>query len=728
MNYFLLVVLTCIYFTCSAQVNFQDYVPIKSVGTVPDDFKKLTFEKVEEGLSKEDEVLSKSNQKQFLTKINYSIDAILNSGYVTFGDPLSNYVNEVADVLLKEEPSLREKLRFYILKTTDVNAFSTNQGIILVTTGLLAQMNSEAHLALILAHEIAHFTKNHVREQFEISIDKRKRNAIPFNTYSKEKELEADRFGLELFYDAGYSNAEVLNTFDILMYSYLPFDEVKFDPTYFNTKDVFIPENLFTKTNFPIKAVEDFNDENSTHPNIKKRKEAIQTEMEGYKNWGTKNSFLSDVKFQEVRNIARFETLRQELLNSNYANALYAIYLLEKVFPNSNYLKRMKAHAWLGLAIYKEASEYGDTYTKKSKLEGESAPLHVFIGGLSKLELYALSSRFVMDYYLNNKKDQEAIAMKNKLIDILAVEPKFDIKSFSEENFETSKSNALKLKPAQTETSSNSSKYEKIKKAKAVDSSTIPDSTNYHFYALADLVKDKSFFSDIVERRNEMSKKWNKVNKIDGDEFNDFALVDYMKKCKTNSTLTNDSFVFVEPEAEFSANNNKKQSIQEKSTQLYSELVLDVSTDLNLKAFSIGRKDMNYNGTETFNDRSVIKNAFNQLAKENVSPFPVDYGLLDEIGNRKNTHQILFSYLEYDRNKFPVAAALSAGVFFFPALVAIVPTYFFQRHNTTITNVMFDLQQGSICDVYSVSCNINPKKLVLRGFVYDYLSRIRKGS
>ncbi len=99
--------------------------------------------------------------------MHYGIDKILQSGLVIYGDDISNYVTKVANKLLKKEPKLRKELRFYTIKSNVTNAFSTDQGIIVVTSGLISQITSEAHLAYILAHEIAHYTEKHVVEGFE---------------------------------------------------------------------------------------------------------------------------------------------------------------------------------------------------------------------------------------------------------------------------------------------------------------------------------------------------------------------------------------------------------------------------------------------------------------------------------------------------------------------------------------------------------------------------------
>lgn len=51
--------------------------------------------------------------------------------------------------------------KFAIIDSDDFNAFSTPGGYVLITRGLLMQMRSEAELAGVLSHEIAHIEKKH---------------------------------------------------------------------------------------------------------------------------------------------------------------------------------------------------------------------------------------------------------------------------------------------------------------------------------------------------------------------------------------------------------------------------------------------------------------------------------------------------------------------------------------------------------------------------------------
>ena len=119
-------------------------------------------------------------------------------------------------------------VRTTILDTPRVNAFAqdsrSGSGYLYVTRGLLALADSEAELASVLAHEMAHLIAEHpalldkriatARETaaaLETIADRETANAaraaaeVAVQTYSRAQELEADRLGLRMMVDAGYA-------------------------------------------------------------------------------------------------------------------------------------------------------------------------------------------------------------------------------------------------------------------------------------------------------------------------------------------------------------------------------------------------------------------------------------------------------------------------------------------------------------------------------------------
>jgi predicted Zn-dependent protease len=146
-------------------------------------------------------------------------------------DPrLQTYVNHVGrwGAAQSSRPGL--PWRFGVLEAPQLNAFAVPGGTIFVTRGLVASMKSEAELAGVLAHEIAHVLQKHhlkaIQKGAQTSLagdalayalkDARSSEArdkllsLGTELYSrgldKADELEADRLGVVLAARAGYDS------------------------------------------------------------------------------------------------------------------------------------------------------------------------------------------------------------------------------------------------------------------------------------------------------------------------------------------------------------------------------------------------------------------------------------------------------------------------------------------------------------------------------------------
>ena len=84
-----------------------------------------------------------------------------------YQDPiLEDYLNQVADRLAPSELKGQEKVRIrvFTIKDPSLNAFTYPTGSIYVHTGLLARLENEAQLAVVLGHEMTHATHRHALE------------------------------------------------------------------------------------------------------------------------------------------------------------------------------------------------------------------------------------------------------------------------------------------------------------------------------------------------------------------------------------------------------------------------------------------------------------------------------------------------------------------------------------------------------------------------------------
>jgi predicted Zn-dependent protease len=716
----------------NSQINFDKYTTLMSKGPIPEDFTKETYKKLADDLKKDRSDLTNSQEKVFIEGTNYAIDEILHSGLVIYGDDISTYVSEIADKLLQNEGDLRSKLRFYTIKSNAANAFSTDQGIVFVTTGLIAQLTSEAQLAYVLAHEIAHYTEKHVVETFDWKTQNGRQNdrIERLSQYSKDKEFEADKIGIHMYNDAGYSVDEIFSTFDVLMYSYLPFDEIEFPFTYFNSSQIFVPSSLFPTKKYEIKAEEDYDDENSSHPNIKKRKEASEKEIGTISTWQNATQFLGIERFNQVRNIARFESVRSDIIDASYGNAMYSVFLLEKDFPNSIYLKRMKAQIWLNMMLYKSENMSAKMLDKTSEYEGESAAIHFFLKKLNREGMMTMALRQIHDLHIANLNDSEISAIYTRFVKEVSNDDKFKIESFSKKSFSEaandflmsqSDTNKIVLKDTIVKSTS---KYDRIKNKKNADAPENFDSTKFYLYGINDILIDSEFinqhdqFKKIKADEDKEIEKYNSLSNAEQKALD-------KKKVANEYSIGLKEIIVVEPMVISYKKGNVDNVKSEKLEKDFASAIESSAKSAGVTTYSIDSRSLINKGTQGFNERSLLISLLNQLAAEdNVNIFPVDFQLLNEIKNNYGTSKVMFSLVEHDYSPNITGMGVFSSLLLYPILFVYVPVGILTGNNTQMNVLILDLENGVIENGINYYFKDSPKKLQLGAHMYDIFKKL----
>lgn len=149
---------------------------------------------------------------------------------------LQEYVQRVGEKLARvsERPDLDWK--FTIVDTDDVNAFATMEGFVYISRGILPYFQSEAELAAVLGHEIAHITAGHLKSRQRkgalagiASVATAIFTGMPaladltsmagaalISGYGREAELEADRLGAKYLALAGYEPTALIEVISTL--------------------------------------------------------------------------------------------------------------------------------------------------------------------------------------------------------------------------------------------------------------------------------------------------------------------------------------------------------------------------------------------------------------------------------------------------------------------------------------------------------------------------------
>lgn len=365
----------------SAQSSLDKFSQLESQGTFPADFKKVLMEDKD------------------MADYNVFLRELVMDGNILYGTKLNDYVNTIVDNLLKDDLALRSKIHVYIMRSASVNAFSTDNGLLIVNIGLLAQVSNESELAFVLAHEIAHYAERHVSKINDYRDTLKDRNAIlhylKYQNRSREHEMAADRLALERFYSkTSYSYEAVDGVFDVLLYSDLPFDEVPFTNNLMETDFYQFPNNYFLANVNPISSRADNLDTLLTHPNIERRRGALQPRLANKSNAGRAVFVQSEELFNEVRKLARFECLNIFLTEHHYDKALYNAYVLKRQHPDNAFLDEVVVTALYGFSKHKNYSKIGDVIQPYKSVEGEMQQTSHFLSKLNRQESSLLAFRF----------------------------------------------------------------------------------------------------------------------------------------------------------------------------------------------------------------------------------------------------------------------------------------------------------------------------------------------
>jgi Zn-dependent protease with chaperone function len=189
-------------------------------------------------------------------------------------EAMESYVNKMLDSIMPANLASK-KIRAYISRNSSINAYCLYDGTMIVNVGLIAEAKSEAALAAIMGHELAHFQKNHHITNFKNSLKAKKKSKSALQAelmnkkFSQENEMEADMVGYDIAKSANYDLSDALSNFELFIREE-EYYQKRNKSMLANTDSVSITTSAGKyKVNTLEKLI-------SSHPDMKERKDKLQ--------------------------------------------------------------------------------------------------------------------------------------------------------------------------------------------------------------------------------------------------------------------------------------------------------------------------------------------------------------------------------------------------------------------------------------------------------------------
>ncbi|UTW63353.1 M48 family metallopeptidase [bacterium SCSIO 12741] len=650
-----------------AQLSKEDYRPLECKGEIPEVFLRLSSE-ISKEINEQNQYATESKRvrkqtENFYEMSNFMLDQILLSGDILFGATLTRYFNKIGKELMKDNPELQKKVTFFTFKSPHVNAFATDQGYIFVNVGLLAQVSNETELAFVLSHELVHYREQHnIQEFLETDLIKKGKGKYRYTStsdrvnsyyqYSRELETEADKEGLKMLANTNYNIKKAKGLFDVLLYSYLPFDEEEFDRGFLGNSSFEFPEKYFLDSVKSISARDDVSDELSTHPNIRKRRDAALKRFKKLqKSSKGKSTYLtSKEEFRYVRDIARFEIIRQNLLMHRYDRAIYNCFLMKEDYPNNKWLDKCLIQALSGALAYKEQNKSSEAMSYYKKVEGYSQDVSYFLRKIKKKELAITTTAKAYEIYQKYPDDKYLAKYAEDLMYHLISFYELSLEDFTrdkEDESEDEDGDDEESASAESEDDEDEdedddeelSKYDKIKKKKSEDKEAMSDDEKYYY-----LNAFRSFFKDpdfeiMFEKAYSRYQKNTDISESERARMTKQAKKREKMIAKKGEALGIDELVVVDPtylviddrgsnsKVNYAQSEGKKQDLKDK--------ISDISSDIELKTTLLDPKVFDYSQTKEFNALMKMKEWISEMSSHEVDS--VNSILLEELNQVSNS-------------------------------------------------------------------------------------------
>ncbi|PCJ64524.1 MAG: hypothetical protein COA58_12340 [Bacteroidetes bacterium] len=390
-------------------------------------------------------------QLKFIEQSTFLVDAIKNNGNIYINDSYTKLINEIADELLQESPDIRSNIHLYAYKAPYVNAFSTDQGDIFFTIGLLAHLDNEAELAFVVGHEIIHYIKQHNQAGFnkKIKVEKDRNNYEglsidesweEIHAFSRSLEQEADILSLSYFLKTEYDTSAIFTALEKLKTAHLGYSDTYFNFKFLLNDRLNIPPSFMSDT---MEQEESINNNPATHPEVETRISYCRSEINGRNSQGKKLFIKSSAQdFSSLKQQARKEQLLLLFDKHYYAKAIYNAYIQR----STNMEERDWYDNFINLSfnsITEIRQISSDLPEKQAEYSGELYKLWHFLYKSEKSDLLVIN--FIKSYY-DTQEDSSKYNKNhlNHLITLMVKKKSYILDKIKSSSSDTSDLDSLK--------------------------------------------------------------------------------------------------------------------------------------------------------------------------------------------------------------------------------------------------------------------------------------------
>lgn len=369
----------------------------------------------------------------------------LDHGGFLFDHPLNDLVNGVMATMLEQWPALQGRVRTFVARDAVPNAYSVGEGTIVVNLGLLERMETEAQLAFVLGHELAHYGLDHSDtdlwnyaraihdKEFAKKLKSISRSsynrveklsdlllgfALDKTRHGRMHEFEADSVGFDLLSRSPYQRSAGATSMDVLLAcDHEPWShDLDYHQAFLPAGAAFDPEHIRSARQSSLGTVEqrvtEMDDSLRTHPDCTMRKERLLELLEAMGGDMGTASLKGGGTMEAVRSMATMEIMDRHLFakQPRPAPAMYRALRMLESRPDDAY-----CHAAVGIALatlhhYQSKRLVGTVLTKPHFTYSESyRKLLHFLADVRLKDLSGIGYAWMASYREHDTDDAELL-------------------------------------------------------------------------------------------------------------------------------------------------------------------------------------------------------------------------------------------------------------------------------------------------------------------------------